>query len=139
MIYDWDSRSVVGHIELSERRGNPSLRYRTDGEIWADDYDTLLTIDAVDLTKTRETRLQDASAGTRQFIGSWSFNSDRSLCAVGRPFSGDVIALDADSFELRYHAALGRQPLGVALLADWQVYARDWKSGDPLTGTLGPI
>jgi hypothetical protein len=60
----------------------------------------------------------------------------RSLCVVGRPFSGDVIGLACDSFEITRRAALGRQPLDVAVLSDGRIFARDWKTGDPLVGML---
>jgi hypothetical protein len=80
--------------------------------------------------------LQGASAGCRQFIGAYSFTQDESLCAVARPFSGDVIALNMKKFKITHACNLGRQPLHVAVLEDGTVYGRDWKTGTLLQGHL---
>jgi hypothetical protein len=61
------------------------------------------------------------------------------MCAVGRPFSRDVLGIDSESFAVTSRADLGEQPLDVALLSDGRVFARDWKSGCRLHGKLGPI
>ncbi len=83
-----------------------------------------------------EHNLGGSTDQTGGFIGGWTFNRDRSICVVGRPFAGDVIGLACDSFEITHRAALGRQPLDVAVLSDGRVFARDWKTGDPLSGRL---
>jgi len=81
--------------------------------------------------------VQGGTAGLdRQFNGSFAFNGDETLCAVARPFSGDVVALDTARFKVTHACRLGRQPLLVALLSDGTVWARDWKTGDVLKGTL---
>jgi hypothetical protein len=79
-------------------------------------------------------RLQDTATGAAQFIGEFEFNKDESLCAVARPFSGDVIALDILTFEIRYCCKTGGQPLKAVLLKDGRVFARDWKIGALLKG-----
>ncbi len=136
VIYDWDNHQVAGHLNLSERLGNPTLRFRSEHELWADDYDTLLRVNPSDWAKRDERNLGGSKDRSGGFIGEWMFNRDRSLCVVGRPFSGDVIGLACDSFEITHRAALGRQPLDVAVLSDGRVFARDWKTGDPLSGRL---
>jgi hypothetical protein len=139
VIYDVVSRQVVGHLNLADRSGNPSLRFRTPDELWADDYDTLLLLDRDGWIKRRELLLQPAVDGVRQFIGGWAFDRNRTLCAVGRPFSGDVLGIDTESFTVTSRAHLGDQPLDVAVLADGRVFARDWQSGRTLRGTLQSI
>jgi hypothetical protein len=137
IIHDPVERCKVGELVLSGGTGNPRLYFRrTCSELWADDYDTLVTVDPSNWGVVRRRKLQGAAAGTAQFIGQFAFNPDESICAVARPFSGDVVGLDPQTLRTRYRARLGAQPLKVALLSDRRVFARDWKSGDLLSGTL---
>jgi hypothetical protein len=130
ILYDPHQRRVIRKISLANRGGNPRLRFRSKAnELWADDYDTLLKLNPTGWTMQQSKRLQDGAAGTAQFIGEFEFNSDESLCAVARPFGGDVIALDTSSFKIRYRCKTGGEPLEVALLKDGRVFARDWKTG----------
>ena len=145
VIYDPKAQKAVGKIALGNRGGNPHLQFRrTAFELWADDYDTLLRLDPRDWKVTNSRRLQGPPvAGSdgqpsemAQFIGGYAFNKDESLCAVARPFSGDVLAIDTKSFDVMYQAVTEGQPLDVALLSDRRVFCRDWKSGDLLLGGL---
>lgn len=137
VIYDVSSRAVVGRLKLADRFGNPSLRFRTPTELWADDYDTILRLDRDGWAKRDERLLQPTNhEDVRQFIGSWAFDASRSLCVVGRPFSGDVVGIDTQTFATTKRAVLGGQPLEVAVLSDGRVLARDWKSGRALRGEL---
>lgn len=137
VLYDPHQRRIIRKISLADRGGNPKLRFRSKAnELWADDYDTLLKLNPNDWTVQQRKRLQNAEARTAQFIGEFEFNRDESLCAVARPFSGDVIALDTRSFKIRYRCKTGGEPLEVALLKDGRVYARDWKTGSLLKGRL---
>ncbi len=137
IIYDPMARHQIGDIALSERSGNPSLYFRRSREeLWADDYDTLVKVESGNWRILKARKLQAAAAGTGHFIGQFTFNSDESICAVARPFSGDVVGLEPETLHTRYRAQLGRQPLEVALLSDRRVYARDWKTGDLLEGRL---
>jgi hypothetical protein len=124
-------------IDLGGRLGNPALHHRPgDGEIWATDYDTVAVIRTDDWSVRKRARLQSAAAGTRQFIGDLSFATDDALCAVARPFSGDVVAVDCAALEIRSSATLGAQPLRVAALPGGEIVARDWKTGKVLRGRL---
>lgn len=142
ILYDPRSRRVVRKIELAGRLGNPNPRFRKMApEVWVDDYDTLLRLDVRDWLVRDKARLQGPGSGepapeARAFIGGFDFNRDESLCAVARPFSGDVVALDTQTFKVTGRARTGRQPLDVALWSDGRVFARDWKTGDLLQGTL---
>jgi len=137
ILYDPDARRKVGELVLSESHGNPSLYFRrAQSELWAEDYDTLLRVEPGSWRILQSRKLQEAAAGPAQFIGQFTFNSDESICAVARPFSGDVIGLNPKNLRTKYRAKLGRQPLEVALLRDRRVFARDWKSGDLLQGSL---
>jgi len=119
------------------RAWHATLRFtRQTRELWADDYDTLLRINTSDWTVTDRLLLQGPSVGCRQFIGAYSFNQDESLCAVARPFSGDVVALNTKKFKITHTCNLGHQPLLVALLANGTIYGRDWKTGTLLKGQL---
>jgi hypothetical protein len=139
VIYDFVSREVVGHVQLADRGGNPSLRFRASNELWADDYDTLLRLDRDGWSKRNELLLQPADDGVRHFIGGWAFDRSGSVCAVGRPFSGDVLGIDTQTFTVTKRAEIGEQPLDVVLLTDGRLYARDWKSGRLLRGELQAV
>jgi hypothetical protein len=142
ILYDPEARKKVGELSLSGRPGDPRLYFRqTADELWADDYDTLLKIQPHSWQILKELRLQEATSDsfTAEFIGQFAFNTDETVCGVARPFSGDVIGLDPVTFDIRYRAVLGSQPLEVAVLRDGRVFARDWKSGALLEGTFRRI
>jgi hypothetical protein len=137
ILFDLEERKLIKKLTLSERNGNPHLKFRrTANELWADDYDTILSIDPKDWKVKKSLRLQDAVENTMQFIGNYSFNRDETLCAVARPFSGDVVALDTQRFKITQYSILGKQPLEVCLLSNGTVYSRDWQTGSLLKGKL---
>ena len=137
ILYDPDSEKEIRKLNLAGRIGNPHLRFRTSAnELWADDYDHIVKLDAATLNVIAIKQLQEAPAGTRQFIGDFSFDRGERLCLVARPFSGDVIALDCDSMLQTHRAELGKQPLDAGLLGDDTVVALDRKTGELLTGKL---
>jgi hypothetical protein len=84
----------------------------------------------------RSRKLQEAASGTAQFIGAFAFDEAETLCAIARPFSGDIVGIDPDTLRTKYRAKVGSQPLEVALLRDRRVFARDWKTGNLLTAEL---
>jgi hypothetical protein len=137
VLVDLNTKKMVGKLSLADRGGNPTLRFRQRAnELWADDYDTLLRLDPEDWRVQNTRLLQGSLTGSREFIGEFVFNGDETLCAVARPFSGDVVALDTKRFKVTYACPLGHQPLLVSLLSDGTVWARDWKTGKALKGTL---
>jgi hypothetical protein len=133
VVYDPERREVVGTFGLAGRYGNPTLRF-LQGDLWADDYDHLMRLDGSDWSVKATKCLQAPAAGTAQFIGDWDFTPDGGRCVVGRPFSGDVVALDASSLQVVERAQLGQEPLVAVLLSDGRVLARDWKTGNLLRG-----
>lgn len=137
ILYDLEAGRARRSIALCDRGGNPKLALRRSGEeIWATDYDTLVVLNRDDWRIARSVRLQDADAGMQQFIGDFSFAPDAELCAVARPFSGDIVGLDMVTFKIECAAKLRRQPLDVAALAGGEVIARDWKTGAFSRGRL---
>lgn len=129
-----DGRTAVKNVRLTGHVGNPVPRFRTKrAELVVTDYDVLVCVDAVRWEVTRD---HDGGAGTgkRHFIGDpwWPETEDR--VAVARPAASDVQLLDMDTFALLQTFAMGRQPLDAAVLPDGTAIARDWKSGDLLTG-----
>src|SRR5262249_36787609 len=112
------------------------LMRRRASEMWASDYDHLVKVETIDWSVVRAARLQVAQDPQALFIGDFAFNHDESLCAVARPFSGDVIALETHWMEVKARAAIGGEPLQVAICRDQRVFARDWKTGVLLCGAL---
>jgi hypothetical protein len=138
VIYDLTERRKVGTMKLADRHGNPTLRFRrTASELWADDYDTILRLDikswrvrdALRLQENIVTIVQGRESRGGAFIGQYCFDLDEVHCAVARPFSGDVVVLDTESFRQARRVPTGSQPLRVALLRDGRIIARDWKTG----------
>lgn len=140
VLYDASQRSVIRAVSLSGRYGNPFLVFRRRAsEMWATDYDHVVKVETIDWSVVKSVRLQPARDPQALFIGDLAFNGGESLCAVARPFSGDVVALDPHSMDVTARAAVGGQPLSVCLLRDRRVLARDWKTGELLTGVLKPL
>jgi len=137
ILHDLATGRKNGSIDLGGRGGNPILQSRNGGnEIWASDYDTLVVLERSEWRIVRSARLQGAVTGTQQFIGDYSFTPDEQICVVARPFSGDVVGIDAATLKMWRSAKVGRQPLEVAALPGGEVVARDWKTGDLLRGRL---
>lgn len=138
--YDSDARKMLRRVELAGRSGNPTLRFSRDGKtLWAVDYDTLVQIDPANWRVKQCRRLQGVDPLHAEFIGELAFSRDEARCVVARPFSSDVVEVDPQTLELTHTCAMGRQPLSVAVLTDGNVFARDWKSGDLLRGTMQPL
>jgi hypothetical protein len=136
VVHDLENGRQIQTIDLGGRLGNPELRFRGRTEIWASDYDTLVVLDERNLRVLKSARLQNSADKSQQFIGDYSFSLDEKTCYVARPFSGDVIAIDAETMSPKLIAKTGRQPLQAAGLADGSVIARDWQTGDSLPGRL---
>ena len=136
IVHDLETGKAVKKVPLANRSGNPKLALRNFGkELWATDYDTLVVIETESLRVLRTKRLQGAAAGTNQFIGDAAFSPGS--CCIARPYSGDVVVVDA-SLKIQKIAKLGRQPYEAFELPNGDAVARDWKTGDLLTGHLEP-
>jgi len=84
--------------------------------------------------------LQEGGNGMeRLFIGEYGFDKDESVCVVARPFSGDIVGIDPNSFKVILRAETKGQPLEVGILCDNRVISRDWKTGRLLQGILQRI
>jgi len=128
VVIDLDRNARVGAIPLAGRGGNPMLSKRTQRDFLASDYDTLCRVDAQSLKALNCRRLQEGSAmNSRQFIGDYDLGWDS--CVVARPFSGDVLRLDSESFDEIGGTSVSGQPLAICSISNTQVVTRDWKSG----------
>lgn len=137
IVYDPKTKTVIRKLSLAGSRGNPKFRFaRQRGEIWADDYDTILKFDSRTLVRKASQRLQMAVTGTAQFIGDWTFNNDESLCLVARPFNGDVVAISTDELKIKFVAKTGKQPLQSVFVGNGNIIGRDWKTGALLKSSL---
>jgi hypothetical protein len=137
ILHDVATGKKNGTLELAGRHGNPELYFRSSAqEVWASDYDSLVVIDKKSWRLKRSACLQGPAGSCAQFIGTFSFTTDENSCVVARPFSGDVIEIDTSTLEIRRTAKLGRKPLEVAVLAEGEIVARDWKTGGVLRGKL---
>ena len=131
-----ESNQLVAKIELAMHFGNPKVTFNKGKTIlFTDDYDTLIRINPSTWRIEKQTRFQNADQGTNQFIGSYSCNKNNELITLARPFSSDVVLIDKD-LNIKYYCKIGRQPLESVVLDNKKVIARDWKSGDFLTGTM---
>jgi hypothetical protein len=133
VLHALDSGKMVRKVSLAGRFGNGFTAYRRKGnEIWASDYDHIVTLDRSTFEVKHRKQLQDGN----QFIGDFAFSDDESSCVIARPFSGDVICVSPNKLDIIAVAKLGKQPLEAILLSGDRVVARDWKSGDLLEGDL---
>ncbi len=137
VIYCPAEDQMVRKITLAGRSGSPVFRFRDNNkEVWVSDYDMMLRLNPDDWSIRDKIRLQWEPLDVVRFIGDFAFNRDQTLCAVARPFSGDVVALETTTFKVTHSANVGKQPFDVVLLADARVFARDWTTGNLLQGTL---
>ncbi|HJU42406.1 MAG TPA: hypothetical protein VJ691_06305 [Vicinamibacterales bacterium] len=138
VVQDLESGDVVQTLNLGGGAGNPRLTVLdAAAEIWTTDYDSVAVVRTDRLKVRKRVRLQGAAQGTQLFVGDLSFAPHRDACIVPRPFSHDVVALDLVKLKVQGTATVGREPLEAALLANGDVIARDWKTGDLLRATLG--
>jgi len=89
-----------------------------------------VVIDPASWRVLRKKRLQSGG----QFFGDYSFSAD-GTCWVARPYSGDVIELN-ERLGTERVSKLGRQPHEAIALPNGDIVARDWKTGDLLTGRM---
>ena len=137
VLFDAATGTVVRELTLANRYGNPTVVLRPKvNEAWVIDYDTLLRLDMADWSVKDKLLIQPDRKGVGRFVGELGFTLDNAICAVARPYSGDVVAIDTKTFRLTQQVTLGRQPLDVATLEDRRVFARDWQTGDLLFGKL---
>lgn len=141
VLFDPVTRRKIGEIALTGKHGNPTLHFRrTAHELWADDYDTVLKLEPESWRILNQQGLQGPGAGgTAQFIGQYAFDVNERICAVARPFSGDVVGLDPEELRVYCRAEVGAQPLVTSVLRDNRIFARDWKTGALLKGVLRPV
>lgn len=137
VLYDPNKQSLVRKIKLIGNYGNPKAHFLdTKNQVWAVDYDTIVKLRTSDWSILASKKLQEANNGMSQFIGEFNFDKNEALCVVARPFSGDVIALDTKSLKIRFYCETGSQPLEAVMLEDKRVVARDWQTGNLLTGRM---
>lgn len=131
-----ETNQLIDKIDLANRYGNPKISFNKDRTaLYADDYDTLLRINPLNWKIEKASLLQSADKGTQQFIGSFLLNKNNDLITVARPFSSDVIMVD-ETLKIRYHCMIGKQPLEAIVFSNKKVVARDWKTGNLLTGRI---
>ncbi len=138
VLYDTIEQRIIKKLDLAERMGNPLLKFRRKApELWVNDYDTLVRIEPKNWAVKSSLELPaPKNAGTMEFISDFTFNRDESLCAAARPLTGDVVLLNTASLRIESKCVLGGQPFEAALISDGRIYARDWKSGDLLSGKV---
>ena len=97
VLHDPINKQAVRKLHLADRGGNPEFYLRSAAkEFWVNDYDSMVKLNAETLDVLGAERIQPAAPGTtQQFIANCCFNLDESLCLVARPFSGDVVCIDA--------------------------------------------
>lgn len=138
IIYDPKKQAVVGRVPLADTRfgygqSNPQF-LRTRQEAWLKDYAIMQRHRLPSWEIAEALRLQSVNV----WIGGSSFNHSESLCAVARPYSGDVLGIDVDSFQVSHRASMGGEPLDVVLLSDGRIFTLEWHSQELRAGRLEP-
>lgn len=129
------SGEVVRKVRLSGHLGNPEpYCRRSEPEVWAVDYDTVVRVDR------RTWRVTGDKRGSRSgmFLGDLSWPPDERHVSLARPGFGDVLVLDPASLRVRRRIKTGREPLEAVVLPSGLVVARDWKTGDVLLVEQAP-
>ena len=138
ILHDRETGRARAAIELAGRGEASQLRLGSlDGEIWVKDYDTIVVLERGSWRILRSARLQEGGDGkVARFVGDFALAPDKKLCLVARPISGDVIAIDEATLQIRGRATTGRQPIEVVMLQGGEIVARDWKTGELLLGRM---
>lgn len=128
VLIDPTANARVGQISLAGRGGNPSLTPLPGTDLLASDYDSLCVVN-LKTNAVRSSALIQAPPGpnSQEFIGHYDVRN--AVCAVARPFSGDVLLLDLATFEVRARAPVEGQPLAVCMISESEFVTRDWKTG----------
>ena len=101
----------------------------------ASDYDTICVVDIEGRNLMRSARLQAAEPSNyRLFVGDYDLGEAGEII-VARPFSADVVKLDANLMIVDQVAVSG-QPLAICLMSEGQFLTRDWKTGEATVGTF---
>jgi len=127
VVIDSQLNRRIGSIRLAGGRGNPRLQRHSVGVLLASDYDTLCRLDARSLSLLKAVQLQEPAATGAQFIGDYDIGPSTGV--VARPFHGDVLLVDSDSFDVLGRAMIGDQPLAICRLSESRFVTRDWKTG----------
>jgi hypothetical protein len=136
-LYGLENDRLYKEVPIAGQHGGHAPIFRkTAPEAWLTDYDVLVRIDPRTWKVTAKESLQSPFRGVSMFIGEIAFTPDESRCVVPRPGSGDVLTIDPSTFRTVGTAKLGREPLEAVVLSNGKVLARDWKSGDVLSGRL---
>ncbi|HEY3676416.1 MAG TPA: hypothetical protein VGK84_10545 [Candidatus Tumulicola sp.] len=135
VLIDIESNKKTGEIELADGHGNPLFKINEGNAIVTVDYDTICRVDLERGVTILRRLLQEGHGNSRQFVGdATGVNSTGVL--VPRPFSGDVLVLDRETFEPIRRGVTGQQPLEAVVTPENVVIARDWKTGNVLTAPL---
>lgn len=128
VLIDLASNQRTGTIGLADRNGNPGFSRLKGNQLMTSDYDSLCVVDVVTGVARCSQPVQPPSGpNARQFIGD--FDPDGRMCAVARPFSGDAVQVDLETFEVRARAPVPGQPLAICMTSASAFVTRDWKSG----------
>ena len=109
--------------------------------LWAIGYDTLFCLSLFNLqhsgSRLLEERQRDEKTGmmSQRFAGRMVLQPDLNRLCVSRPFSGDVVAVDARTLDIVATARTGGQPLSLAVVDDLAI-VRTWKTGELRRATL---
>jgi hypothetical protein len=138
VLYDPTSKKVIRKIKLAGRLGNPQLFFRRKvPELWASDYDSLLRLDIQSWNVLDVLKLQEPKGEMKKMnVGEYCFDIDEGYCVVARPYSGDVVGIDTNTFKIALRADTGGQPQEVGALRGGFVVARDLQTGQLLESTL---
>lgn len=128
VLIDLERGVRVGSIQLAGRGGNPQLRRWSPTGFFANDYDALCCVDVqCRLTRCSGVLQPAAPPNTSQFTGDYDLGE--TTCVVARPFSGDVLQLEINSFAVLDRAPVPGQPLSVCLTSPRSFLTRDWQTG----------
>jgi hypothetical protein len=138
VIYNPSTRTVTKKLKLGGDSGAPQLFFRRNApELWASDYDTLVSLDSREWGILNRVKLEEGHSGmARSNIGKYCFTPDESLCLLARPHSGDVVGIDPNTFTVTRRIETGGQPEDVGLFHGGLVIARELGTGRLLQGTF---
>jgi hypothetical protein len=137
VVLDIRSSKKVAEVELAGRHGNPHLQFFEKRNIITTDGDTICLVDWTEMKKISQISLEDERNGFQCFVGDPGLDAEGIV--VARPYSGDVLVLDRQSFKIVGRAVTGLEPLEAVQIGGSMILARDWKTGTPLTASVAEV
>lgn len=96
-VFDPISHRSFWSQQLAQANPRPVARFRNNEEVWINDLDTMLKLEAkkFEIIDGAGSDISDQGEAHHGHFGRWTFAAQGELCVITRPSMGDVLVIDA--------------------------------------------